>query len=112
MTSCYNRFFIRSADLPYPASGFLLSAASVALFLETPIDGPVETKLREHRHRGLPEATAESSEVLRCSAGGASVRLLLVDDNEDDRAIALRELNRDFPELAVTQVSCAESLEV
>lgn len=81
------------------------------MFREGPIDDPVETKLREHRHSGLREATVESTEALRCSAGGASIRLLLVDDSEDDRAIALRELNREFPEISVTQVSCAESFE-
>jgi len=44
-------------------------------------------------------------------AGGASVRLLLVDDNPDDRAIAIRELLRDFPDANITEISSAEELE-
>jgi PAS domain S-box-containing protein len=71
----------------------------------------VEAKLREHRHNLLREVAADPREGLRCGVGGASIRLLLVDDSEDDRSIALRELNREFPDLSVTEVCCAESLE-
>lgn len=39
------------------------------------------------------------------------MRLLLIDDNQDDRALALRELNRSFPDLDVTQVQHAAQFE-
>ncbi len=71
----------------------------------------METKLREHRHGDLREVAAEPREGLRCGVGGASIRLLLVDDSEDDREIALRELYREFPNLLVTQVCSAEALD-
>ena len=39
-------------------------------------------------------------------------RLLLVDDNPDDRALAIRELRRDFPDLQIDQVIDAKSFAV
>lgn len=69
----------------------------------------METKLREHRHPASDPN--ETVELLLCRPGGASIRLLLVDDNFDDRAIAIRELTREYPDITITQVANAEELE-
>lgn len=41
----------------------------------------------------------------------AHVRVLLVDDSEDDRALAARELHREIPNLQITEVSSETELE-
>jgi PAS domain S-box-containing protein len=41
---------------------------------------------------------------------GQALRILLIDDNPDDRALAVRELRREFPELHIEQIGDAEGL--
>jgi PAS domain S-box-containing protein len=67
--------------------------------------------MREHRQFASRPVPAEPAGMLRCRPGGASIRLLIVDDNDDDREITARELSRDFPDVSLTQVSSAESLD-
>ncbi len=72
----------------------------------------MERKLREHRQSFLPPQQVEALETQLCGGGGgASIRVLLVDDSQDDRAISVRELTRHFPEIAITQVSSIQSLD-
>jgi PAS domain S-box-containing protein len=71
----------------------------------------VEPQLREHRQHSPPDATVVAPEALHCPAGGTSIRVLLVDDNPNDRAIALRELKREFPEIALTEICTAKALD-
>ncbi|MBI4642101.1 MAG: response regulator, partial [Candidatus Tectomicrobia bacterium] len=37
------------------------------------------------------------------------LRILLIDDNPDDRALVMRELRREFPDLIVGQITEARS---
>lgn len=68
----------------------------------------MESHLAEQRHRKIEETTAELPGT-RGSAGGRSVRLLVVDDNADDRAIISHQL-RDLADLSITSVTDSASL--
>jgi PAS domain S-box-containing protein len=71
----------------------------------------VETKLRESRHGTDAKALAVGAGEWQAKAGGATLRLLLVDDNADDRMILSRELAREFPEAAIVEVCSMAGLE-
>src|SRR5579871_6138643 len=43
---------------------------------------------------------------------GAGLRVLVVDDNPDDRALVKRELHKDFPEIQTFEVHSQAQLEV
>src|SRR5438093_8355365 len=49
------------------------------------------------------------------SKGGTTtdpIRVLLVDDNPEDRALAIRELRRDFPDAQIIEITDAKHLEL
>jgi PAS domain S-box-containing protein len=71
----------------------------------------MEPKLREHRHRTGPKGAPELRESLGGQSGGCSQRILLVDDNPDDRALVTRELRREMPELVITEIADEEALD-
>ncbi|HTG43682.1 MAG TPA: PAS domain S-box protein [Verrucomicrobiae bacterium] len=61
----------------------------------------MESHLREHRQRTDNSAL---NDAVPGRAGGASFRVLLIDDSRDDRTIAIRDLTREFPNIHVTEV--------
>jgi PAS domain S-box-containing protein len=70
----------------------------------------MEPKLREHRHRTLPNSAPELRESVGGHSGGSSYKILHVDDNPDDRALVAHELRRELPDLAITEVSDERAL--
>ena len=71
----------------------------------------MESKLREHRHRTAKKSAPELRDSIEGHSGGVPFRVLHVDDNPDDRALVARELQREIPNLSVTEVSDKSALD-
>jgi PAS domain S-box-containing protein len=72
----------------------------------------MESELLEQRHWDLEEGSSAMAgmSATRGSSGGSAKRVLIVDDNGDDRAIIVHQL-RDLADLAFTEVMDAAALE-
>src|SRR4051794_40475403 len=69
----------------------------------------MESKLREQRHRAH-DHNGDAHEVLKGALGGPALRVLLVDDNADDRALAARELRREIPNVQIVEAGDGTAL--
>jgi PAS domain S-box-containing protein len=65
----------------------------------------VEPKLREQRHRALEHKRVNDPDTIKGVLGGSCVRVLLVDDNADDRALVARELRQEIPNLQIVEAA-------